>query len=121
MGDSPLSKTLDAIDANLEASLDRLFALLKIESVSTDPAYKGECKKAGQYLVEQLNDLGFEASLRETPGHPMVVAHHDGPPVKDGKTPAHVLFYGHYDVQPVDPIELWDTAPFEPTVKEGKR
>lgn len=108
-----IQNTLEAIDANLDASLGRLFELLKIESVSTDPAYKTSCKAAGQWLVDELNTIGFDASLRETPGHPMVVAHHDGP---EG-TP-HVLFYGHYDVQPVDPIELWDTAPFEPTLKE---
>ena len=112
---SALQDTLDKIDANQDGSLERLFELLKIESISTDPAYKEECKKAGQYLVESLKSIGFDASLRETPGHPMVVAHHDGP---DG-TP-HVLFYGHYDVQPVDPLELWDTAPFEPVLKEVK-
>lgn len=108
-----LNDALAAIDKNLDASLARLFELLKIESVSTDPAYKEECAKAGRFLVDELNSLGFDASLRETPGHPMVVAHHDGP---EGSP--HVLFYGHYDVQPVDPIELWDTPPFEPTLKE---
>ena len=110
---SALDSTLDQIDFNLDASLERLFTLLKIESISTDPVYKSKCTKAGRYLVDQLSDIGFEASLRETPGHPMVVAHHDGPQ----GTP-HVLFYGHYDVQPVDPVELWDTSPFEPTIKE---
>ena len=110
---SDLDKTLSTIDDNLDASLERLFALLKIESVSTDPAYKDSCTAAGQWLVDALDELGFDASLRETPGHPMVVAHHDGP-----QGAPHVLFYGHYDVQPVDPIELWDTAPFEPTLKE---
>ncbi len=110
---SDLEKTLKCVDANLDASLDRLFELLRIESISTDPAFKDECRKAGQFLVDALNDIGFEASLRDTPGHPMVVGHHDGP----AGTP-HVLFYGHYDVQPVDPLELWDTPPFEPTVKE---
>lgn len=108
-----LDATLDCIDANLDASMERLFALLRIESVSTDPAYKDECRKAGQFLVDALNGIGFDASLRDTPGHPMVVAHHDGP-----KSSPHVLFYGHYDVQPIDPIELWDTPPFEPTMKE---
>jgi len=108
-----LNQALEKIDANLDGSIDRLFDLLKIESISTDPAYKAECAKAGQYLVDQLAGIGFDSSLRETPGHPMVVAHHKGP-----EGAPHVLFYGHYDVQPVDPIELWDTAPFEPTVKE---
>ncbi len=110
---SALDQTLSKIDTNMDGALERLFELLKIESVSTDPAYKASCTKAGQWLVDELNSLGFDASLRETPGHPMVVAHHEGP-----EGAPHVLFYGHYDVQPVDPIELWDTAPFEPTLKE---
>ena len=110
---SDMDKVLEQVDTNLDASLDRLFSLLRVESISTDPAYKDECRKAGQILVDSLNEIGFDASLRDTPGHPMVVAHHDGP---EG-TP-HVLFYGHYDVQPVDPIELWETEPFEPTMKE---
>ena len=110
---STLDAVLTKIDENLDDSLDRLFNLLRIESVSTDPAYKDSCKQAGQVLVDTLNELEFDASLRETPGHPMVVAHHDGP-----QGAPHVLFYGHYDVQPIDPIELWDTAPFEPTIKE---
>ena len=110
---SALDQTLSTIDTNMDGALERLFELLKIESVSTDPVYKASCAKAGQWLVDELNSLGFDASLRETPGHPMVVAHHDGP-----EGAPHVLFYGHYDVQPVDPIELWDTAPFEPTMKE---
>ncbi|MDQ0318326.1 acetylornithine deacetylase/succinyl-diaminopimelate desuccinylase-like protein [Pararhizobium capsulatum DSM 1112] len=105
---------LSRADDNLNASLERLFELVRIQSISTDPAYKGECRKAAEWLVAELVSLGFTASVRDTPGHPMVVAHHEG-----GKPDApHVLFYGHYDVQPVDPIELWDTAPFEPTIKE---
>ena len=108
-----LDTVLDTIDANLDGSLERLFALLRMQSISTDPAYSGDVRKAAQTLVDQLNALGFEASLRDTPGHPMVVAHHDGP-----EDAPHVLFYGHYDVQPVDPIELWETDPFEPAIKE---
>lgn len=105
---------LTRADENLTASLERLFELVRIQSISTDPAYKGECRKAAEWLVDELQSLGFSASVRDTPGHPMVVAHHEG-----GRPDApHVLFYGHYDVQPVDPIELWDTAPFEPTIKE---
>ncbi|WP_075290599.1 dipeptidase [Pararhizobium arenae] len=105
---------LTRADENLNASLERLFDLVRIQSISTDPAYKAECRKAAEWLVAELNSLGFAASVRDTPGHPMVVAHHEGA-MPDAP---HVLFYGHYDVQPVDPIELWDTAPFEPTIKE---
>ena len=110
-----LAPVLDALDKNLDESLDRLFDLVRIKSISTDPAFKDECRKAAEWLVEDLKGIGFEASLRETPGHPMVVAHHDGP----AGSP-HVLFYGHYDVQPVDPLELWHDDPFAPAIKTGE-
>jgi acetylornithine deacetylase/succinyl-diaminopimelate desuccinylase-like protein len=101
---------LDHIDANLDASVARLGQLLRIPSVSTDPAHKEDCRRAAQWLVGELKGLGFEASLRDTPGHPMVVAHGGA---KANGAP-HVLFYGHYDVQPADPLEKWHTPPFEP-------
>lgn len=104
---------LNRIDTNLDSALDRLLDLLRIRSISTDPAYKDECQKAGQWLVDDLNSIGFDATLHPTDGHPMVVAHHDGP-----EGAPHVLFYGHYDVQPVDPIELWDHDPFDPDIVE---
>lgn len=104
---------LTAADSNLDASLERLFALLRIKSVSTDPAFKADTRQAAEVMVGQLRELGFDSSLRDTPGHPMVVGHHDGP-----EGAPHVLFYGHYDVQPVDPIELWDCDPFEPRIAE---
>ncbi|ENN84488.1 hypothetical protein RHSP_72376 [Rhizobium freirei PRF 81] len=109
-----LSPVLDRADQNLPSSLDNLFELLRIKSISTDPAFKAECRKAADWLVAYLNSIGFTASVRDTPGHPMVVAHHDA-----GSADApHVLFYGHYDVQPVDPIELWESDPFAPAIKD---
>jgi acetylornithine deacetylase/succinyl-diaminopimelate desuccinylase-like protein len=111
---SALSPVLDHIDKHLDESIERLFALLRIQSISTDPAYAAECRKAAEWLVDDLASIGFDASVRDTPGHPMVVAHHPGPRPDS----PHVLFYGHYDVQPVDPVELWETAPFMPQVKE---
>jgi acetylornithine deacetylase/succinyl-diaminopimelate desuccinylase-like protein len=109
-----LSPVLDQADSNLRSSLDRLFELVRIPSISTDPAYKADCRKAADWLVGVLTDLGFNASVRDTPGHPMVVAHHDA-----ARTDApHVLFYGHYDVQPVDPLDLWENDPFDPQVKD---
>ncbi len=109
-----LSPVLDRADQNLPSSLDNLFELLRIKSISTDPDYKAECRKAAEWLVTYLNSLGFRASVRDTPGHPMVVAHHDA-----GTADApHVLFYGHYDVQPVDPLELWESDPFAPAIKD---
>lgn len=109
-----ITPVLERADANLPQSLDRLFDLVRIKSISTDPAFKAECRKAAEWLVAELNSLGFQASVRDTPGHPMVVAHHDGA----RPDAPHVLFYGHYDVQPVDPLNLWDTDPFEPGIKE---
>lgn len=107
-----LQTILDTVDRDIDTSLERLFDLLRIQSISTDPAYKTPCREAADWLVELLTDMGFEASRRDTTGHPMVVAHHRG----DGP---HMLFYGHYDVQPIDPIELWENDPFDPTLEDS--
>ena len=107
-----IETVLAKLDDNREAALDRLFALLAIPSVSTDPAFKGECRRAADWLAAHLAGLGFEASVRDTPGHPMVVAH-----AKANRRDApHVLFYGHYDVQPADPLDLWEADPFAPRI-----
>ena len=114
-----LDAVLAKIDSNLEAALGRLFALLAIQSISTDPAYAGECRRAAQWLADELNGIGFAASVRPTEGHPMVLA-----TARAGRPEApHVLFYGHYDVQPPDPLDLWQTPPFAPrlaTTPHGK-
>ncbi|MGD9914924.1 MAG: M20/M25/M40 family metallo-hydrolase [Rhizobiaceae bacterium] len=110
---SLISPVLERIDRDLDNSLDRLFQLVRIKSISTDSAYAADCRKAAEWLVADLKTIGFDASVRDTPGHPMVVAHHDGP-----AGAPHLLFYGHYDVQPVDPLELWNADPFDPQVKE---
>ncbi len=109
---------LAAADQGLEASIDRLIELLRIPSISTDPAYAADCRKAAGWLVATLNKLGFEASLRDTTGHPMVVAHYRAK--KRRSRVPHVLFYGHYDVQPADPLEKWQTPPFEPQRRRDK-
>jgi len=104
-----LDDVLARADLNLDSSLERLFELLRIPSISTDPRHAPECRRAAQWLVAQLTSLGFDSGLRDTAGHPMVVGHRAGP-----KGAPHVLFYGHYDVQPPDPLEKWQTPPFEP-------
>ncbi|QFT31518.1 Succinyl-diaminopimelate desuccinylase [Labrenzia sp. THAF82] len=109
---SSIDKVLARIDANLDTSLDRLFDLLKIKSISTDPEFKAPCRHAAEWLAKELTEIGIEASVRDTAGHPMVVGHK-----KSGKPGPHVLFYGHYDVQPVDPLELWKNDPFEPSIE----
>lgn len=105
-----LDTVLSRIDDDLPQAIDRLCSLLSIPSISTDPAYKPQCDKAADWLVEDLRSMGVEAEKRPTAGHPMVVGHVPG----DGP---HVLFYGHYDVQPVDPLELWHRDPFDPAVE----
>jgi acetylornithine deacetylase/succinyl-diaminopimelate desuccinylase-like protein len=115
---SDLDAVLALIDADLEASLERLFALLRIKSISTDPAFAADCRAAARWLAEDLGGIGFAATVHETPGHPIVVGH-----ARDNAGPS-ALFYGHYDVQPVDPLELWQSDPFEPrieTVADGRR
>lgn len=108
-----LDDVLDRIDTDIDAATDRLLDLLRIPSISTDPAFKSACDDAADWLVKDLNDIGIKTTKRATPGHPMVVGHVDGPADKP-----HILFYGHYDVQPVDPLELWDRDPFDPAVEE---
>jgi acetylornithine deacetylase/succinyl-diaminopimelate desuccinylase-like protein len=114
-----LPAVLDRIDAELDHSLERLFAFLRIQSISTDPAYQSQCRTAADFVAADLASLGFEASVRPTAGHPVVVA-------KGGGTASgpSVLFYGHYDVQPVDPLDLWETPPFAPrlaTLPDGRK
>ncbi|GGB50303.1 hypothetical protein GCM10011316_23030 [Roseibium aquae] len=108
---STIDTVLARIDQDLDASLDRLFDLLRIKSISTDPAYKDDCREAAEWLARELTAIGIEASVRHTAGHPMVVGHR-----KTGKPGPHVLFYGHYDVQPVDPLDLWTRDPFDPAL-----
>jgi acetylornithine deacetylase/succinyl-diaminopimelate desuccinylase-like protein len=115
---SVLDAVLQRIDRDLEQSLDRLFGFLRIPSISTDPAYGEQCRRAAEHLAEDLSTIGFEAELRSTPGHPVLVARGKA----DGGMRA--LFYGHYDVQPVDPLDLWEHPPFEPriaTLPDGRK
>ncbi|MGR3291214.1 MAG: M20/M25/M40 family metallo-hydrolase [Paracoccaceae bacterium] len=106
-----LSLVLDNIDSALPKATERLFDLLRIQSISTDPEFIPQCDVAADWLVADLISIGVDGSKRVTPGHPMVVGH-------IGDRGPHVLFYGHYDVQPVDPIELWDRDPFDPALED---
>lgn len=110
-----LDPVLQRIDRDLEAAIARWSDLLRIPSVSADPAYADDVRRAADWLADELAGLGFSTRIRETPGHPVVLAHHPGP----DKDAPHLLYYGHYDVQPPDPVELWDTGPFEPTLVDG--
>jgi acetylornithine deacetylase/succinyl-diaminopimelate desuccinylase-like protein len=109
--------TLDAVlaqaDKEMPKSLERLFAFLRIPSISTDPAWKADCARAAEWLRSDLDSIGFETSVRPTPGHPVVMGH-----ARAARGKPHVLFYGHYDVQPVDPLDQWTNPPFEPKLVE---
>ncbi|WP_171099703.1 M20/M25/M40 family metallo-hydrolase [Ruegeria sp. HKCCD7255] len=110
-----LDAVLSRIDDDLSTSIDRLMDLLRIPSISTDPAYKDQVDKAANWLVSDLQSIGVAAEKRQTPGHPMVVGHVG----EDGDAP-HLLFYGHYDVQPVDPLDLWHRDPFDPALEDSE-
>ncbi|MBV8105956.1 MAG: M20/M25/M40 family metallo-hydrolase [Hyphomicrobiales bacterium] len=106
---------LEAIDADQESALERLFAFLSIPSISAVPAHFPDCERAADWLVGELGGLGFEVAKHPTEGRPMVTGQ-----VKANRRDApHVLFYGHYDVQPVDPLNLWRSPPFEPKLEAG--
>lgn len=101
-------------DENKERFLEELKGLLRIPSISSSSEHKPDMAKAAQYVQQKLVEAGVDkAEIFPTMGHPVVYAEKIIDPAKPT-----VLVYGHYDVQPVDPIELWDTNPFEPTLKE---
>ncbi|MEM9080234.1 MAG: dipeptidase [Verrucomicrobiota bacterium] len=99
----------------MNAALEELFAVLRFASVSTDSAHAGDVRACAEWYVAKFEGMGLGVELHETAMHPVVVARNEH--VEGRKT---VLIYGHYDVQPVDPVELWDSAPFEPEVRDGK-
>jgi len=115
---SHLETVLDTVDRNHSDALERLFALLRIKSISTDPAFADQCREAAVWCANELGDIGLSAHVHDTSGHPMVVAH-DRENVPAGMP--HVLIYGHYDVQPPDPLELWQSDPFEPAIVDDPR
>ncbi|MFM7431370.1 MAG: dipeptidase, partial [Flammeovirgaceae bacterium] len=104
------------IQSNQDRFLSELFELLRIPSVSADSRHKGDVRKAAEYVAQKLKAAGAESvQLMETKGHPIVF----GEKIVDAAKPT-VLVYGHYDVQPPDPLDLWKTPPFEPTVRDGR-
>jgi acetylornithine deacetylase/succinyl-diaminopimelate desuccinylase-like protein len=95
--------------------LENLFAFLRFPSISTDSRHAGDVADCAAWLIAKLGAMGLDAELHPTPGHPIVVARN--PHVDSRRT---VLIYGHYDVQPVDPLGLWATPPFEPEIRDEK-
>ncbi|MBD2756266.1 dipeptidase [Spirosoma validum] len=104
------------LEANKQRFLDELFDLLRIPSVSADSKFKGDVRRAAEFVRDKLTAAGLDkAQLYDTPGHPVVYAEK----IVDPARPT-VLVYGHYDVQPADPYELWNTPPFEPTIRNER-
>ncbi len=118
-----VEKVLDRLSSNDKAAVGRMIDWLKIPSISTDPKFRDDTRRAADWLAAQLRELGLTVQIKETgdigadgkgKGHPIVLAESAAKP---GYTGPKVLFYGHYDVQPVDPVNLWDSPPFEPVVR----
>lgn len=95
--------------------LTEFFDFLRFPSISTDSRHRDDVRDCANFLIQKFTGMGLQTELHETPGNPVVVA--KNAPKLDHPT---VLIYGHYDVQPVDPVDEWDTPPFEPTLKGDK-
>ena len=109
-----MDNTQAYIQTNKDKFLSELLELLKIPSVSADPAFASDVKKTAEFVKESLENAGCDlVEIHETEGHPIVY----GEKIKDSSLPT-ILVYGHYDVQPADPIELWDSPAFEPVIKK---
>src|SRR5688500_7684845 len=112
----PVPRDLDAFfTANSPRIRDELFAFLRIPSVSARSDHTADTARAADWVADSLRTVGLRATVHRTPGHPVVVGEWRG--ARDAPT---VLIYGHYDVQPAEPLELWHSPPFEPTVRDGK-
>jgi acetylornithine deacetylase/succinyl-diaminopimelate desuccinylase-like protein len=116
MSTTLLAPVLRQLETNDQGAVDRYLALLRIPSISTDPAFAGDILRAAGWLRDELTSLGFEVEVHPTENHPVLVArdHAAGP------SAPHLLYYAHYDVQPADPLELWTSPPFEPVIVEAE-
>ena len=110
-----MNKALSYTDTHFNRFVDELIEFLRIPSISTDPEHAGDVRAAAHWLADHLRNLGIQTvDVMETDGFPIVYAEH----IVDPSKPT-ILVYGHYDVQPADPLELWDSAPFSPVIKNG--
>ena len=111
-----MQKVQEYIQKNKDRFLEELLDLLRIPSVSADPAYKKDVNKAAKSIADYLKKAGADnVEIYKTKGHPIVY----GEKIIDKSLPT-ILVYGHYDVQPPDPMDLWDSPPFEPVIKKTK-
>jgi acetylornithine deacetylase/succinyl-diaminopimelate desuccinylase-like protein len=122
MSTSPVGSVVERLERDEPAAISRLIEWLRIPSISTDPAYREDVRTAAEWAAGHLEKSGLAVKVIPTgepgkPGHPVVMARSQRGP--DYRGP-HVLFYGHYDVQPVDPVDLWHSPPFEPVIREAE-
>ena len=117
MPQQAITQSIENAHANREKNLEKFDAFLRIPSISTDPAYGGEIQRAAEWVLAELERLGFDrCAIMPTEGHPVVY----GEWLKAGDDKPTVVIYAHYDVQPPDPLDLWETPPFEPEIRDGK-
>jgi acetylornithine deacetylase/succinyl-diaminopimelate desuccinylase-like protein len=109
-----LTRVIERIRSQSEEHLEDLQDFLRIPSISADADSREAVQEAARWLSDRLEKMGASPEIVQTEGHPIVCGELPGP--EDAPT---LLVYGHYDVQPVDPLELWDSAPFEPEIREG--
>ncbi|MDE2996604.1 MAG: M20/M25/M40 family metallo-hydrolase, partial [Bacteroidota bacterium] len=110
-----MEKALAYTDANFDRFVDELKDFLRIPSVSTDSKHAGDVRQAADWLADHMRALGVsKVEVMDTAGHPIVY----GEQIVNPDAPT-ILVYGHYDVQPPDPLELWDSDPFDPQVRDG--
>ena len=115
--DHMVKQVVDYLQNNRDNLLKRLHDYLAIPSVSTDSTYNKEVKNAARFTADYLTEIGFSnVEQIETAGHPLVYGEY----MDAGENAPTVLFYGHYDVQPVDPIEEWDSDPFNPEIRDER-
>ncbi|MEZ6132307.1 MAG: dipeptidase [Planctomycetaceae bacterium] len=110
-----MDAVLQALQAGQQSALDELFQFLRIPSVSADSAFKPEIQRCAQFVKDAMTTAGLTAEIVPTKGHPIVY----GERIDDPSRPT-VLVYGHYDVQPPDPLDLWESPPFAPEIRDGK-
>ena len=111
-----MDNVIDFINVNRERYLDELKAFLAIPSISALPQHAGDVKRCAEWCADEMRRIGMQnVKLVDTPGNPVVYGDWLGAP----GAPT-ILFYGHYDVQPVDPLELWESPPFEATIRDGE-
>jgi len=111
-----MSDVLSYVDANLGRFRAEMYDFLRIPSISAKAEHNGDMRRAAEWLADRLKDAGLEPSIHDTPGHPVVLGEWRGA----GADAPTVLIYGHYDVQPPEPLEEWESPPFEPTERDGK-